>query len=61
MKNVIVEVLKLEAVAKRIDGATSGDQVADHQLREAVSAIFDSLDLLKERAGLSDDGWRDAA
>lgn len=61
MQTIIPDVLKLEKLLEKIDSATSNDQAEDHPLREAVSSIYDALDMLKERAGLGDDGWREAA
>lgn len=61
MKTIIADLMKLEAIVNKINAATNDDQTKDPALREAVSSLYDSLDMLKDRAGLGDDGWRVAA
>ena len=61
MQAIIADVMKLEKLVKGINESTLEDQDNDYQLSQAVSSMFDALDVLKERAGLGDDGWREAA
>ena len=61
MQAIIADVMKLEKLVKGINESTLEDQDNDYQLSQAVSSMFDALDVLKDRAGLGDDGWREAA
>lgn len=60
MQAIIADVMKLEAIVNKINTATNDKQANDPPMREAVAALYDSLDMLKERAGLTDNGWREA-
>ena len=61
MQVSVADVMKLEKLVKGINESTLEDQDNDYSLGQAVSSMFDALDVLKERAGLTDDGWREAA
>ena len=61
MQAIIADVMKLEKLVKGINESTLEDQDNYYSLGQAVSSMFDALDVLKERAGLTDDGWREAA
>ena len=61
MQAIIADVMRLEKLVKGINESTLEDQDNDYQLSQAVSSMFDALDVLKDRAGLGDDGWREAA
>ena len=61
MQVSVADLMKLEATINRINVATSDDQAEGFPLNQAVAAMFDALDVLKDRAGLGDDGWREAA
>ena len=61
MQAIIADVMKLEKLVKGINESTLEAQDNDYSLGQAVSSMFDALDVLKERAGLTDDGWREAA
>lgn len=61
MQKIIADVMRLEKALNSIHEATIDDQSEDHLLNQAVASIRDSLDVLKERAGLADDGWKEAA
>ena len=61
MQVSVADAMKLEKLVKGINESTLEDQDNDYQLSQAVSSMFDALDVLKDRAGLGDDGWREAA
>ena len=61
MQVSVADVMKLEKLVKGINESTLEDQDNDYSLGQAVSSMFDALDVLKDRAGLGDDGWREAA
>ena len=61
MQVSVADVMKLEKLVKGINESTLEAQDNDYSLGQAVSSMFDALDVLKERAGLTDDGWREAA
>ena len=61
MQAIIADVMKLEKLVKGINESTLEAQDNDYSLGQAVSSMFDALDVLKDRAGLGDDGWREAA
>ena len=61
MQVSVADVMKLEKLVKGINESTLEDQDNDYSLGQAVSAMYDALDVLKDRAGLGDDGWREAA
>ena len=61
MQVSVADVMKLEKLVKGINESTLEDQDNDYSLGQAVSSMFDVLDVLKDRAGLGDDGWREAA
>ena len=61
MQAIIADVMKLEKLVKGINESTLEAQDNDYSLGQADSSMFDALDVLKERAGLTDDGWREAA
>ena len=58
MQAIIADVMRLEKLVKGINESTLEDQDNDYSLGQAVSSMFDALDVLKDRAGLGDDGWR---
>ena len=61
MQVSVADVMKLEKLVKGINESTLEDQDNDYSLGQAVSSMFDALDVLKERAGLTGNGWREAA
>ena len=61
MQAIIADVMKLEKLVKGINESTLEAQDNDYSLGQVVSSMFDALDVLKDRAGLGDDGWREAA
>lgn len=61
MQAIIADVMRLEKVLEKINSTTEEVQTKDYPLNQAVAAMFDALDMLKERAGLTDNGWREAA
>ena len=61
MQVSVADVMKLEKLVKGINESTLEAQDNDYSLGQAVSSMFDALDVLKDRAGLGDDGWREAA
>ena len=61
MQVIIADVMRLEKALDKINSATEAVQTEDYPLNQAVAAMFDALDMLKERAGLTGNGWREAA
>lgn len=61
MQVSITDIIRLEKLVTKINEETLEAQDSDYSLGQAVSSMFDALDVLKDRAGLGGDGWREAA